>query len=89
MDLGLSSAVKGIFNKGAFDLIDFFYKKSNKDLEVYLEDLMQKGEIKRKNELIRSAIVFRLSLIQPYLNHWPQVRKMLSNFNFVSFIFKT
>lgn len=74
MDLGLSSASKGIFSKGAFDLIDFFYKKSNKDLEVYLEDLIQKGEIKRKNDLIRSAIIYRLSLIQPYIQHWPQVR---------------
>ncbi|RNA42926.1 ubiquinone biosynthesis mitochondrial [Brachionus plicatilis] len=72
IDLGLSSASQGIFSKGSFDLIDFFYKKSNKDLEVYLEDLIKKAEVKRKNELIRSGIIFRLNLIQPYIKHWPQ-----------------
>ncbi|CAF0705092.1 unnamed protein product [Brachionus calyciflorus] len=72
MEVGLSSAAKGIFNNGAFDLIDFFYKHSNKNLEAYLENLIQEGKIKRKNELIRSAIVYRLTLIQPYIKHWPQ-----------------
>jgi len=69
---GLSSAsVNGIFKNGAFDLIDFFYKNSNEKLSVYLESLVKEGKITKKNDLIREAILYRLSLIQPYIKHWP------------------
>lgn len=71
-EIGLSSASKGIFSNGAFDLIDYFYKQSNKNLEQYLENLVKEGKVTKKNDLIRSAIVYRLSLIQPYIKHWPQ-----------------
>jgi ubiquinone biosynthesis protein COQ9 len=66
-----SASVNAIFKNGAFDLIDFFYKNSNEQLSVYLENLVKEGKITRKNDLIRSAILYRLSLIQPYVKHWP------------------
>lgn len=72
-DVGYSAASKAIFKNGAFDLIDFFYKKCNADLAAYLESLVKEGKVKKKNELIRSALIYRLSLIQPVINHWPQV----------------
>ena len=62
-----------MLKNGAFDLIDYFYKKSNSDTAAYLENLMKEGKIKRKNELIRLALIHRLSLIQPYIKHWPDV----------------
>ena len=71
---GLSSAsANAIFKKEEFDLIDYFYKKSNSDLADYLENLVKEGKIKSKNSLIRLAIIYRLSLIQPYRKHWPRV----------------
>lgn len=73
LDTGLSSAaVNGMFQNGAFELIDYFYKKSNENLSTYLENLIKEGQIKKKNELIRSAILYRLSLIQPLIRHWPE-----------------
>ena len=73
-DAGLSSAAtNGIFQNGAFDLINFFYKKCNADLAGYLERLVKEGEITKKNELIRLALIYRLRLTQPYIKHWPQV----------------
>lgn len=70
---GFSGAVKGIFKNDSFDLIDFFYKKSNEDLGNYLEKLITEGKITSKTELIRMAILYRLSLIQVYIEHWPKV----------------
>lgn len=48
IDCGLSTASRGIFQNGAFDLIDYFYKKSNKDLAAYLEKSVKEGTIKKK-----------------------------------------
>ena len=59
MAAGLSSAsVNGMFTNGAFDLIDFFYKKSNQDMSVYLENLVKEGKMKKKNDLIKSGNLF-------------------------------
>ena len=77
-EVGLSAASKGIFSNGAFDTIDYFYKQSNKNLEEYLDNLVKEGKVKKKNELIRSAIVYRLGLIQPYIRHWPQAMAIQS-----------
>ena len=79
MEAGYSAAAKGMLRSGAFDLIDYFYKKSNSDTAAYLENLMKEGKIKRKNELIRLAIIHRLSLIQPYIKHWPDVIILLKS----------
>jgi hypothetical protein len=62
-----------MFQNGEFDLIDYFYKNSNQKLANYLEDLVKEGKITKKNDFIRSALVYRLGLIQPYINQWPQV----------------
>ena len=70
---GFSGAVKGIFKNESFDLIDFFYKKSNEDLGIYLEKIVTEGKITSKTELVRMAILYRLSLIQAYIEHWPKV----------------
>ena len=72
-ECGLSVASKGIFQNGAFDLIDFFYKRCNAEMGSYLENLVKEGKVTRKNELIRSALLYRLTLIQPYIDHWPKV----------------
>jgi len=78
-EAGLSeAATNGIFKNGSFDLIDFFYKKSNADLAEYLEELIKAGEIKRKNELVRLAIIRRLELTQPYLKHWPEAMAVMT-----------
>lgn len=76
IDYGLSSAAKGIFENGAFDLIDFFYRQSNNKMADYLENLVKENKILKKNELIREALLYRLSLTQPYIKHWPQVIKI-------------
>jgi hypothetical protein len=76
---GLSTAAKGIFQNGPFDLIDFFYKKCNAELAVYLEKMIGEGKITRKNELVREALLYRLSLIQPYIQHWPQVNQLVQD----------
>lgn len=73
MDIGYSSASNGLFKNGAFDLIDFFYKDCNAKLAAHLEKLIQENKITKKNELVREAILYRLSLIQPYIKHWPAV----------------
>lgn len=76
---GLSTAAtNGIFKNGAFDLIDFFYKKSNQDLSVYLEGLVKEGTVTRKNELVRMALLYRLRLTQPYIKHWPQAMAVMT-----------
>ena len=79
---GFSGAVKGIFKSSSFDLIDFFYKKSNEDLGNYLEKLVAERKVTSKTELIRMAILYRLSLIQAYIEHWPKVFKIFLNFEF-------
>lgn len=73
-ECGLSVASKGIFQNGSFDLIDYFYKRCNSQMAEYLENLVKEGKVTKKNELVRSAILFRLSLIQPYIQHWPKVQ---------------
>lgn len=65
-----------MFQNGEFDLIDYFYKSSNQKLANYLEDLVKEGKITKKNEFIRSALVYRLGLIQPYIHQWPQVNQI-------------
>jgi ubiquinone biosynthesis protein COQ9 len=61
-------------------LIDFFYKKSNEDLGNYLEKLVAERKVTSKTELIRMAILYRLSLIQVYIEHWPKVFKKSCQF---------
>ncbi len=73
MECGYSSASKGLFQNGAYDLIDYFYKDCNAKLATHLENVVKEGKIKKKNELIKSAIVYRLGLIQPYIKQWPGV----------------
>ena len=73
MDVGLSTAILGIFKNGSFDLIDYFYKKSNEELAAYLEKIVSEGKIKSKTELVRLAIQYRLSLIKVFIEHWPKV----------------
>ena len=73
VDIGYSAATKAMFTKGSFELIDFFYKKCNKQLADHLQKLISEGQLTKKNELIREAIIYRLALIQPYLDNWPQV----------------
>lgn len=77
-ECGLSVASKGIFQNGSFDLIDFFYKQCNSQMAEYLEKLVKEGKVTKKNELARSAILFRLSLIQPYIQHWPKAMAVMS-----------
>lgn len=78
-EAGLSEAsTNGIFKNGSFDLIDFFYKKSNADLSDYLSELIKAGEIKKKNELVRLAIIRRLELTQPYIKHWPEAMAVMT-----------
>jgi rpsU-divergently transcribed protein len=79
-EAGLSTAAtNGIFSKGAFDLIDFFYKKSNADLADYLEGVVREGSVTRKNELVRIALIHRLKLTQPYVRHWPQAMAQIAS----------
>lgn len=79
IEAGLSSAsTNGIFTNGSFDLIDFFYKKSNADMADYLEGLIKEGTVTRKNELIRLALIHRLKLTQPYIKHWPNAMATLT-----------
>ena len=79
IEAGLSSAsTNGIFQNGSFDLIDFFYKKSNADMAEYLEGLIKEGTVTRKNELIRLALIHRLKLTQPYIKHWPNAMATLT-----------
>jgi rpsU-divergently transcribed protein len=76
--LGYSPASKGLFDNGAFDLIDYFYKKSNQQMAHHLEQLIKDGKIVRKNELVKEAIIYRLQLIQPYINHWPDAMALIA-----------
>lgn len=79
VETGLSSAAtNGIFRNGSFDLIDYFYKKSNKDLSIYLEGLVEEGVVTKKNEFIRLAIIHRLKLTQPFIKHWPQAMAVMT-----------
>jgi len=79
-EAGMSSAAtNGIFSHGAFDLIDFFYKKSNADLAEYLEGVVKEGSVTRKNELVRLALIHRLKLTQPYVKHWPQAMAQIAS----------
>lgn len=76
---GLSpAATNGIFKNGAFDLIDYFYKKSNRELADYLEGLIEAGEITSKNKLVREALLYRLQLTQPYIQHWPEAMAVMT-----------
>jgi rpsU-divergently transcribed protein len=78
MEMGYSAATKGIFPNGAFDLIDYFYKDHNAKLATYLENLIKEGKIKRKNELCRDAIIYRLKLTQPYLRQWTEAMAIIA-----------
>ena len=64
-----------MFENGAFDLINFFYKSSNKDLEIHLENYLKEASENKVPipVLIREAITYRLKLLHPYIEKWPEV----------------
>jgi hypothetical protein len=41
--------------------------------------------LKRKDQFIREAILYRLGLIKPYIKHWPDVSR-LYNLNKIKLI---
>jgi ubiquinone biosynthesis protein COQ9 len=78
LDSGYSDATVSIFKNGPFDLIDFFYKDSNKKLENYLEELKKDDKKYKTTELIKMAVIYRLKLTQPYIRHWPQAMAIMT-----------
>jgi len=78
IEAGFSPATESIFKKGEFDLIDYFYKNSNKRLEEHLTELKQQNTKLGISELIRTALVFRLKLLEPYIEHWPRAMSVMS-----------
>ncbi|XP_059178789.1 ubiquinone biosynthesis protein COQ9, mitochondrial-like [Physella acuta] len=76
-DEGLPSVAHGMFPKGGVELINYFYVTNNTKLGEFLkkevENAKAEGLEKPKTKpLIRDGIEFRLRLIVPYLDHWPQ-----------------
>lgn len=78
VDSGYSNATISIFKNGPFDLINFFYKDSNRQLEHYLEELKKDGIKYKTTELIKMAVIYRLKLTQPYIKHWPQAMAIMT-----------
>ena len=79
--MGYSAASVGMFTNGAFDLINLFYKDSNEKVLNHLREATKEKKMSVP-DLIRLGITFRLQLIQPYIEKWPEVGSK----NFIRFI---
>jgi len=70
-----------MFSNGGNDLLIYFIKKSNLELKEYLEEqsnmFTDAGERIPIRAFIRDAIEFRLRLIIPYIDAWPEAVSML------------
>lgn len=78
---GYAGVAEGMFSNGGNDLLIYFIKKSNLELKEYLEEqsnmFTDAGERIPIRAFIRDAIEFRLRLIIPYIDAWPEAVSML------------
>jgi ubiquinone biosynthesis protein COQ9 len=77
--LGMSGAVgeegeEGgeMFPRGPAELVDYFEQKCNQSLNEYMEKLANEDQLEG-SKLIMAAVKYRLEMLAPYIETWPQV----------------
>ncbi|KND03526.1 rpsU-divergently transcribed protein [Spizellomyces punctatus DAOM BR117] len=74
-DLGYPSVLHGLFPRGGVDLIDYFLKKSKREMKAEMEKLdLESMKITAK---IRTACITRLKLTGPYISRWPEALALM------------
>ena len=73
--LGLSGAAEEgeMFPRGPAELVDYFEQKCNQCLNGYMEKLANEDQLEG-SKLIKAAVKYRLEMLAPYIEKWPQVR---------------
>lgn len=80
-DAGYPSVSDGMFDNEGGDLVMHFVKKSNLKLVDHMQEKLREqkesGEKLNVGALIRDTIEYRLRLIIPYIDVWPQAMQLL------------
>ncbi|KAI9102059.1 COQ9-domain-containing protein [Phlyctochytrium arcticum] len=75
-ELGYPSVLHGLFPRGSVDLIDYFLKKSLREMREEMEKLdLPNMKVTAK---IRTACLIRLKLTQPYISRWPEALAIMA-----------
>lgn len=75
--IGYPGIIRGMFPQGGSELVHYFYSSCNKMLS---EKLKEESEVSKSNPslkketavFVRDAVEYRLRLVVPYLDKWPQ-----------------
>ncbi|KAL1129174.1 hypothetical protein AAG570_013704 [Ranatra chinensis] len=75
--LGYPGVIHGLFPKGGFELVHYFYQKSNRQLIEEMKVEVEKADQipamkKSEKEIVTEAIEKRLKMIEPYIGQWAQ-----------------
>ena len=72
--LGLSGAEeeREMFPRGPAELVDYFEQKCNQSLNGYMEKLANEDQLEG-SKLVLAAVKYRLEMLAPYIEKWPQV----------------
>ena len=61
-----------MFPRGSAELVDYFEQKCNQNLNEYMEKLANEDQLEG-SKLIKAAVKYRLEMLAPYIDNWPQV----------------
>ena len=61
-----------MFPRGPAELVDYFEQKCNQSLNGYMEILANEDQLEG-SKLIKAAVKYRLEMLVPYIDKWPQV----------------
>ncbi|KAL0270605.1 UNVERIFIED_CONTAM: hypothetical protein PYX00_007959 [Menopon gallinae] len=79
VSIGYPGVIHGIFPKPGVELIDYFNKKCNKELNERLTNSISTSESSpQPRQFIEHALQTRLKMIIPYIEKWPQAMAIMS-----------
>uniref|UniRef100_A0A336LME5 Ubiquinone biosynthesis protein n=1 Tax=Culicoides sonorensis TaxID=179676 RepID=A0A336LME5_CULSO len=77
-DVGLPSISHGMFPRGGVEIIEYFNAQCNTELIEYLKKASAENSNNSPTEFIAKAVQFRLRMIVPYKDLWPQALALMS-----------
>uniref|UniRef100_A0A0A9XBS2 Ubiquinone biosynthesis protein n=1 Tax=Lygus hesperus TaxID=30085 RepID=A0A0A9XBS2_LYGHE len=78
--IGYPGVIHGMFPRGGVELVEYFYKVSNKALVQKMAEEVQKcpDEKRSTKAFMTKAIEDRLRMVIPYIDRWPEALGMMT-----------
>lgn len=76
--VGYPGIVHGMFPNGGIELVHYFYARCNQQLIEQMKTELVTDKSYNPAEFVTKAVRFRLQMIEPYLQHWPQALGLMS-----------